>query len=567
MFLSQKFFFPFILSILILFTYWDLPKTFFQQDEWWTFGQYVQNEQAYGGIEELIKSSKLIGKGHFTPLFNIIFFLQYKIFGMNFSLYALVSIFTHILNIFLAYIFANSILKNKYLAILASIFFATNSISHQAISWVSASLNTQGSTLFSTLSYLTFFLYLKKENSRMLFISFLSLIAALLFKEILAPFFILPIMIFLYAKKDIKITLVKVLKPFSLIFFSYVLFRIVIFFLASPSVVNAVQAQHTGIYEFAFRIIILPFRAIAQSLIPSEILLFLSENLIRLSYPQFIYSDNAVDPFIRETIAYDLVCFFISVIILFLSYVSCIFFKKKNEIFLRGIILFLSVIIFSLIVIILISGRAGFVSLIEPRHFYVGSLGSSTFLILVLFGLFSLLFKQKAKFILTAILIPILLINIAIIKNDISGLESIGSIRKKILMDIKEDYPRIPKNIVLYTQSDTAYYGMPDDEKILPVQVGFGWMILSWYNEKGSFPPCMYDQKLFLHLLSQGYKECSGRSFGYFRNYEKLMESVEKYNIPYENIIAYLWKNDVKKLTNASVLIRHKLKKDLEIKL
>lgn len=559
-----KQFIPFLVITLVTFiTYWDLPNTFFQQDEWWAFG-LLNKREGIGGIGHFVKDTILSsGKIHFTPLADIGFYLQYKLFQMNFSFYAFVSIFIHLLNISLVYILVGNILRNKYLAILSALLFAVNSTSHQAVSWVAASLNTQGATLFSLLFYILFLRYLKNKerNKKIITWSLLSLVIGLLFKELIAPFVLVPFLYVLYSNKT-STSAKKIFTPFVIFLFLYLLLRFIMFINAAPVFgTGNVELVQTGAPEYFYRIAILPFRVIAQSLIPTGLLLFLSENLIRLAYPQFVYPDNSVNPFVRETIGYDIVCFFVTATVFFLTFLFFSYFKKRNKVLAKGLIVLLLITVFSAALIIFVPGRAGYVSLIESRHLYSGSFGAAGLLVVMLFGLLSWISKSKSKIILILAILVITLLNIWKVKSDINELKTVGDSREYILTNIAATYPDLPQKIVIYTQSDTAYYGLAENEKILPVQVGFGWMLLTWYHKNENFPSCLYDTKLFLDIAAQGYKECDGRGFGYFRDYGKFLETIKKENLSPDEIIAYKWDSKTETFKNITKIILLELKK------
>lgn len=557
---------PIIVAYLVLFAYWDLPKTFFQQDEWWTFGLYNRRE-GLGGLLFIFKDMILTsGKVHFTPFSELGFYLEYKLFGLDFPPYTFVSIFMHIINAALVYTFIKQVVKNKFIALLSCVFFAINSISHQAVSWVATSVNTEGMTFFTLLSLIFFMRYLqnKMKHQKFLFFSFFFIIVALLFKETIAPFLLLPTIYILYSR-DKSISIVKkTFIPLFIFLIFYLLLRLVVFISATPIIGSGnVELVHAGMPEQVYRLFALPFRVVAQSLITANSLLFFAENLLRLAYPQFVYPDNSVNPFIRETIGYDIVCFFVTGIVVSFSFFSYTYFKKKNENFSKGIILFLLIAIFSAILVIFIPGKPGFVSLIEPRHLYSGSFGSSGLLVLTFFGVCSFFVQHKGKLLLIAALIPIYTIHVLIIRDDIKHLEAIGKVRKDILHTIKKTHPQLTKKALFYIKSDTTYYGMQAKEKILPVQIGFGWMLMVQYHKNEQFPACLYDTKLFLGLLTQTYKECDGRGFGYFRDYDKLVEAVLVNAIKPEEVIAYSWNGKIEEFNDITQQIRVKIKKDL----
>ena len=137
---------------------------------------------------------------------------------------------------------------------------------------------------------------------------------------------------------------------------------------------------------------------------------------------------------------------------------------------------------------------------------------------------------------------------------------------KGFLTTIEEAYPKFPQKVIFFTQSDSSYYGLPKEEKVLPIQSGFGRMLLVWYQDKEKFSGCLYEN-LFLHgLLSQGYKQCDVRGFGYFRDYDKLAEAVRQNQIQPENIIAYSWNGKTQKFTSITEQIRRKLADVLELR-
>src|SRR3989344_5325801 len=55
------------ITFCIIFTYWNLPNTFFQQDEWYGFNIYNQREglDVFNFIKEVFFT---FGKTHYTPL-------------------------------------------------------------------------------------------------------------------------------------------------------------------------------------------------------------------------------------------------------------------------------------------------------------------------------------------------------------------------------------------------------------------------------------------------------------------------------------------------------------------
>lgn len=104
---------------------------------------------------------------------------------------------------------------------------------------------------------------------------------------------------------------------------------------------------------------------------------------------------------------------------------------------------------------------------------------------------------------------------------------------------------------------------MPDNEKTLPVQIGFGEMLMVWYQTEEKLPGCLYKDAFFLDILTEGYRQCGGRGFGYFRNYDKLITAIRTNKIPPENVISYSWNGKTEEFKNITKEIQIKVQNDI----
>jgi hypothetical protein len=148
------------------------------------------------------------------------------------------------------------------------------------------------------------------------------------------------------------------------------------------------------------------------------------------------------------------------------------------------------------------------------------------------------------------------------IQRDLITLEKRSVIRKSLLTAVQNDYPKLPEKVIFFTQSDRSYYGMPTSEPTLPVQSGFGRMLLIWYQKTENFPGCLYSDQFLHDFISQGYRYCDNRGFGYFRDYQKLIEAVRSNNIPLENIIAFSWTSENETFVDMTAEFRKRLRQD-----
>jgi hypothetical protein len=550
-----------IIAGVVFWAFNKLTLAFFLQDEWWTFGRIIFSE--HRGILQYLEHNLLTaGKVHAVPVSAAIPFFQYKLFGVDFSGYAATSLIVHFASSITVYYFSLFLLRRNVLAMLIALLFASNSVSYQAVTWVAA-INTQIVVLFSLLCLLFFLLFIQSQpTGKFLFVSFIFLLLALLSNEsAFTLFIILPTFWFVLNQQPRKEVIHKLILPLFLLGLLYLGFRIPLWFIAKPIVLGETQLLTQPTLDvFLFRLVALPFRILAQSILPESIHLNLSDFIIRFGYPQFITSDNVSNPFIRESIVYDLVSLITAILLLMLLLLSYLYFRKRNnkQIY-QSITIALSLTILSGTMLVFIPGRAGFVSLFEPKHLYLANAGSSMLIVLVIYAIASIIGKKKGTAIALLLFIPLLLLHVFKIQSDINKLIDVGNLRKSFLTKVKKNHPNLTNPTVFYLKSDKVYYGMPVTETNLPIQSGFGRMIMIWYQKQEQFPGCLYAD-LFLHdLIAQGYRECGGRGFGYYRSYDKLVESIKSNGIPTENVIAYSWISNEQKFTDITYQIQQQL--------
>lgn len=555
-----------VIATITLATYWPLTQSFFQQDEWAIFGNIIYSNLVHKNILGVILPFS--GISHFTPWTRIITKLTFDFFHMNFYYYSYLAIFLQIINSFLVFYLAKVLTKNKLVALTAAILFATSSISHQATTWMATNIGTQGSTVFLFLSIIFFVKYTIeiKKNIYILF-SVIFWIISMGFKEsgiIVLLFF--PLLWFLYEKKRSTLSFLKTFLPLSLAFFFYFLVRLIINFTAPPPA-GAEQLTQPEPIVYLFRIIANPIKAISQSFFQERVLLWFSGNLTRVAYPQFLVDKTIPDPYIVGGPAVDIISFFFSVVILT---ITSIYLKvSQNKMMKQAIVFSLLFIITSVIPLIIIPGRAGFFSIFEPRELYLTTLGSSLISAILIYSLslyFAKVLRKEKFFPFLILLITILIayLNIKIIRSDLRAINDRGKMRKNILTQISQKYPKLSQKTVFYAESDLAYYGLAPEETILPFQSGFGQTLLIWYVANGEkFPSCFFNpsEDFLYNIYAQDYKFCQGKGFGYFRKFDKLKISLKENNLSSASVIAFRFSSATNSLQDITNEIRTKLNK------
>jgi len=546
----------------VLFAYWELPKTFFQQDEWIGFGIMIYQELK-GGLENILISPILQGRGHFSPLIFYQNYLEFKFFGLSLEPYTYVSITTHIANSLLLFYFVYLLLKNKFLAFCSSLVFSINSVSSQAVTWMATSPITQGAVFFLLLSLILTLKYFKNNNKKNYYIGLAFFSVGILSKETVLFLFILyPLMWFLFAGIKSRKHFYLFLKPLVVLGFIYILVRVSLFFVPSQVGTTSGNTVNLDVVSDIVRLIISPFRILPQAIIPQHYLINFSDMATLFFYPQQA-SGGIVNPYFSQTIVFGQVIPLLSAPILLVGFIVYKFFLRKKEyIFSRALVFSLLLITLSGLPFAFIPGEIANFPIYESRHLHVASIGVSIFLVLILYALVKF-FLKKSKYVplvLFIILIPILLAHLTLTRMEINKTVAISTTRKNILESIKMSYPRIPKKAVFYIESNMSYYGLPIEEKIFPFQSNFGHMLIVWYQNIEKFPGCFYEGEFLRGLLKQGYKDCGGRGFGYFRDYDKLIYTINENKIPVNNIIAYSWNGKTEKFKDITREVRTKIK-------
>ena len=554
-----------IFSLLIVFSYWKLPNTFFQQDEWQQLISltYYASKGIPGIIESFLPLDPV---SHFNPLARAFVWYEYIFYYTNFSFYAWQSIILHIINTLLLYYFVHSWFKRKVLSIVSALVFAVNRIPNQAITWVAGAESYEIPALFILLSLIFFQRFVDQQNygRRNLFLSLASLLISLLFHENgLFLFLFYPAIILIKPYQIRKKLLPLLVRGIGLLIIIYFSVRIPFFFGFLSPEPQPTDTSRPSVAVYPTRFISITLKSFAGNIFAEKTLITLSEQMVRLSYPQFLESDNIPNPYITQSIVFDLVSYILTlcivcVIILLLKII------RVREL-LDGYFWSLLYVPISLLPYGLVLGRAGFASISDSKFYYISSIG-----IAILFGIifFTLLTKfRRSKVLVVCIFLffgIFLLRNIFSIKILLEDLEAIGVQRKKFLTTIKASYAKLPQKVIFFTESDTAYYGMPEEEKILPVQVGFGRMLMFWYQESEKFPMCFYDGIFLRYILAQGYRECGGRGFGYFRKYPDLLDTVKTNVALLDNVVSFSWNGRHWQFIDTTKIVKEKLREDLD---
>lgn len=511
--------FPILLAIAIYFTILD---GFFQQDEWLGFARFILLKDT--GFLNIISYAFTTFSGHYVPLSLFSVFGIFSVFGLNYTPYALVSILLHIVNIILVFYFCRTFLKNDNLALFSTILFSISSSNYQATAWTVADLSIHAATIFGLLSLICILKFLETDIFKFFLASLLLLVISLLFKEIAVGFFaFIPVLIMVLGKRGV-LRYRKHLLIFLIVGLIYIIFRVTSLFSLdradSPSKLVPQSAKYP-VYNF----LTVPLKSVSQTAVPIEVLIATSYKIGELLPDSLTGVKNTpiynifVEKRILEVVS------IITFLIITIGTLS-LFKKTENKRLKNIIILNFLFVIFNSFIFAFAPERIGIINIIDSRNLYLSSVGTS---ILVVLAIYVLLKKDFVKIFILIVVVSAF--NIYYLGSKLAALNQMGISRKAILESVKDFYPKLPQKVIFYTESDRSFYGLGENERILPFQSGFGQTLLSWYYQSERFPKELYDNKFLWEITAQGYKEVDKRGFGYFRDFKLLAQTLESVSL------------------------------------
>lgn len=533
----------FTLSLIILLTFWNLPRTFYQQDEWQALGHNLIE-----GINNLTKYSSpiqiILGEGRpLTRALNLLFFGFFK---FDLVPIAIFSIIFHTLNTFLVFFLVKRISPKTFLAFFTSLFFAVNSVSHQAVTWAAAAGTLPATTLI-LLSILTYFRFLEDEEKQWLYFSFGSAILSLFFKETgLFLFVFLPLLSLLFKKKatckDFLVTHLPLFVYGGLL----LTFRMIELFLRTEHVAGFVGGGKNFIGTVIFHLILYPLTSLFQVFVPSLDLYRLTPILTKIQY-KFLLGSPFID-LVAQSVVADLAAVMGSAVLLgFLIYAIN---RTKDEVMKRNILFALSLFFLSFLPYAVLHRESSYLS---SRYFYVGGVAGG-----MIFGYIVIFLADLSKYFKWVILGLVALYlyhHASIIRNDINYQVSLGNQKKAVLLGIKKAYPKLEKDNIFYVTSDKAFYG----DITNPFQNGLGYILEVWYYDSGNIPKEFLTENFLWDLGSEGYRKIGERGFGYFQDINKMIQVMKENNLSKNIVHAFYYDSKTGQILDNTQEIQERL--------
>ncbi len=538
-----------ILPTLIIFfaiigTFQDLPRTFYQQDEWQGLGHMMVE-----GIEQHIT-------GGFTPL-QIFFgegriltrFISLPLFKISrFNIVPLVifSIMIHFLNAILVFTLAKKIFTNRLIALIPALFFSLNSVSHQPVTWFGTSTGTLPATTFILLAIISYFIYCKNDKKRFLYFSFLFTIISFWFKEIgLFLFLFLPLMYIIFKKANV-LRAVKIHLSLLVYGLGLILFRLFELFSQKEQVGVFVAGGDNFLKTITVRLILYPTTSFSQVFIPPLTLSSWASEITKIQYP--FLEGNPIIGLVSQTITADLLSIFISASLL----LTLLFLYRKSE-DAKIVLLAVALVFLSFLPYIVLDRTFTY---LESRYYYIASAGAGIILASVIRWI-----SQKAgllKIMGLFVFLIFLFHHASIIRAEIARQVILAGDRKAILSQIKKNYPTLGSKNIFYITGNKSFYieNLP-----LPLQQGPGYTLMVWYNDTGIIPKELLVDNFLWGMTEQGYREVGEAGFGYFWDFEEMRETVKENILEPENVYAFFYDGQTKTLEDITSETRVRLGK------
>lgn len=500
-----------LIIFFTLFTFWQLPQTFYQQDEWQSLGHNMVL-----GISPLFSINPLfLFFDEVRPLGALLYIVILGFFKFTVAPSVILGISLHIANSLLAYYLVIKLTKQKIIASIVALFLITNSVSHQAVTWVSA-IGTLPAITFILASLICYFKYLEKSNKKYIYLSFIFTIISIYFKGIgLFLFMLLPLMNIIYSDRPIsRKYLKKVLTDnIPLLIFGFVLVavRFSHLFFRTEQIVGFSSGGSSSFFQLVIlRSILYPLTSLFQIFIPARDIYSFTPMITKMQY-KFLVGSPVVD-LVAQSIVADLVAVVGSVAILCL--LGFIVFRLKDKTVFRNIVFALILFLVSFLPYVVYDRDSSYLS---SRYFYLGLVPAG-----LLLGYVVYYFSKINKYIkwVTLIIVFIFLYHHAsIVRKDISYQIKLATERRAVLEGIKSIHPNLSDKTIFYVTSNKEYYGPITN----PFQNGLGYVLEVWYYDSGKIPNEFLSENFLWDLGAEGYRSSGDKGFGYYQDIDKMV--------------------------------------------
>ncbi|MBI5613786.1 hypothetical protein HY947_02590 [Candidatus Gottesmanbacteria bacterium] len=537
------------ITFVVLATYHGVFFTFFQQDEWQNYGHHLL--KGAGVLFDTDRGQNLL-KLFFAEgrvLSEVMYLLLYGISRFSVVPIFIFSIFVQVINSYLVFILGKNISKSLFFGIIASLFFAVNSVSSQAVTWAAA-VGTLPAATFLLFSLLLYVEYLEGGNTRKRNFSYFLGILSLFFKETgLFIFVLYPLLYLLWGKVKKIQDIFLVHAPLLLYGIALVLFRMYELLSAPKSAAGFVGPDSGGfILPMLYHSIVNPMISLIQMFIPPLDIYAFIPTIVRSEYRMLVGSP--MFDLVGQSAVTDVVSLAGSMIVLFI--LGGMLLAEKNENYAKKTLTF-GLLLFWLSFLPYAVLHKEF-SYMSSRYYYVGAIGAA-----IVFGYLVDWFLCRVHFIGKSFifgLVGIFLVHqMQSIQNDIRPQIVLANERKNYLNEIKRVHPKLENKTIFYITSDKKFLG----EITYPFQNGLGYILEVQYYNTGKIPRSFLATDFLWDLGSEGFRDENGSIFGYFEHLDLIGAAVKEGKISPQIVYSYIYNSKTHTMSDISLSVREQL--------
>jgi len=531
----------FIIIVVSVITFGNIKDIFFQQDEWLGLGGAISRSESGGLIRlfaDMIPSNSQTVR--LVPLTSIVNYLVFNLLGLKFGLYGVMSLAIGLINAVWVNIVVQKITRSYLVSTLVAILWLTNSLSDQAITWVSTVVPSQLSFLFFLISFYIFIKFVEEFKSTLLYLSLFFVTVSLSFKETGIFYIVIFPLYFLFFSK-IKRSKQALIKKMPILLIPIILIFLIprVFYHPQNALLKTTMYSPT-VDNVIYNTFLLPARSLSQVFIGQTKLYQLFNDANKIHYSE------STNGFVVESIIADVVSLLTSFYFLLFVLLAAAIAKRefKGQIIWSLLCFFISTLPF-----IFFQNQA---AILERRYYVYPALFASILMVVVFYSLFSKLNHKLKLGIMTLLFTPLVIYNISRVHTSLQSDILVGQYRHGILQSISAIRPKLSQTNIFYFYSDnTGFYEF---------QSGFGQTLAVWLYDSGKIPTGVLTDVDFWDSSYEGIKSYNGQKFGYFMSYNKLLEALKNdESIPLTSVHSFYWDQQKHTVKDISGDIRLKL--------
>jgi hypothetical protein len=532
------------ISLAGIFAFWNVPRTFYQQDEWQTLG----NNFAMGWHTIFLATTPLgllFGDGR--PLIralNLIFFdyFRFTVFPIG-----VLAVLTQVVVAGLFYFLVRRLSGSRVIACVSALLFCVNSVSQQAVAWTAA-YGTVLATVFVLFSVFAYLNFIDTREKKYLYYSGAWLFFSLYFKEIGIFLAVLYPVYYLFVTKEISWR--KYLSENNIFLAAgagVVLWRVGNLFLG-PKVIGLAAGGTSFPTKLAARMLFYPLTGLFQVVFPSKALYSAAEWFANLQYPYIQTTSSAL--LVQQSVIVDLLS--LAGTAALIAVVLAVWRKIPANQERKHISFALLFSLMSLFPYALVDRGS---SLLDSRYYYLTGMGVSMLLGILFYALYR--GGTLRKVLAVAILLPLVWAHVSTIRDLAQEQVVLAQEREGILNSFKDRLPAVTgQQVVFYVSGSRDYY---IDHNKLPMQQGIGATILAWYYPGSPIPASYLSENILWDMGDQGYFQKDGFSFGYYSDLENLQADYQTYGFSPSNVYGFYWDDKTSTLEDITAKTRDAL--------